>query len=478
MEEPQSPQDVIKAALRALASELRIRSARPLLAAARGKVPGATLALAAAVLQGQTSTQTFAPAPRSRGKSAAEDVGLVFQADLIDLTNARSSTNKRFALVVLDSFSREIGTKALENKRAGTVNEAFKTLVQTPAAGQSIKVTTDKGKEFTDLDEVMPGVVHVTKDPKDRNAISLVDRGIQTIKKDLASDIADKGGRWDTVIESVTDSYNARPHSHTIVPPGDVKENDVATFKLMQKNASAFMTNHTQTISKQTQLREAGAFRSYEPNARSFNPQYSDTVFNLKSVKGDKVTNASGRSFLLKNVLAVPKGSVKAMGRLTDVTIPRKARYQERANDVIDMLAQRGGEMTLVAFESAIRRGEAEGLIKILRKNNITIRGFLRLYPESFVVRAGVVKLRTVAPEVAPEQAPEAAQEPAPPAPPAPAPRRRLTLVGGGDPDVERRVAEAQRLGGRMDEEDARRQRARARVVGIQQAYPGDRLAP
>jgi hypothetical protein len=55
--------------------------------------------------------------------------------------------------------------------------------VQTPATGESIKVTTDKGKEFTDLDEVMPGVVHVTKDPKDRNAISLVDRGIQTIKK-------------------------------------------------------------------------------------------------------------------------------------------------------------------------------------------------------------------------------------------------------------------------------------------------------
>ena len=152
MEEPQSTQDVVKAALRALATELRIRTARPLLAAARGKVPGATLALATAVRKGQTSTQTFAPAPRSRGKSSAEDVGVVFQADLIDLTNARSSTDKRFALVVLDSFSREIGTKAIANKKASTVNEAFKTLVQTPTAGESIKVTTDKGKEFTDLD--------------------------------------------------------------------------------------------------------------------------------------------------------------------------------------------------------------------------------------------------------------------------------------------------------------------------------------
>ncbi len=131
--------------------------------------------------------------------------------------------------------------------------------------------------------------------------------------------------------------------------------------------------------------------------------------------------------------------------------------------------------MTLVAFESAIRRGEAENLIKVLRKNNITIRGFLRLYPESFVVRGGSVKLKTVSPD--PE--PPVPEPPAPvPEPPVPAPRRRLTLVGGEDPAVERRVAEAQRLGGRLDEEDARRARARARVVGIQQAYPGDRLAP
>ena len=291
-----------KEALRKLATELKIRTARPLLAAARGKIPGATAALAAAALAGQTSTQTFAPAPRSKGKSAAEDVGVIYQADLIDFAgNARSSDGKKkYALVVEDAFSREIGTKAIDDKKASTVNAAFKTLVKAPA-GDSIKVTTDRGKEFTDLDEVMPGVVHVAKDPKDKNAIAIVDRGIQTIKKDIAADIADEGGRWDQKIQGATKAYNNRPHSQTIVPPGDVKDDDVATFKLMQKNASAFMTNHTQTISKQTQLKEAGAFRSYEPNPRSFNSQYSDSVFNIKSVKGDKVTNASGKTFLLNN---------------------------------------------------------------------------------------------------------------------------------------------------------------------------------
>ena len=222
----------------------------------------------------------------------------------------------------------------------------------------------------------------MAKQPSDKNAIAVIDRGIKTIKQDIAADIADEGGKWDEKLNDVTNSYNDRPHSQTIVPPGEVSENRVAQFKLLQRNAQNFVVNRSQTIAKQTQLREAGAFRVSEPNARSFNPQWSDKAFNLKSVKGDQVTNASGKSFLLKHTQAVPRGSTEPVGRLTDATIPRKARYQERANDVVDMLAGRGSQMTLVAFESAVRGGDAENVIKLLRRNNITIRGFLRIYPE------------------------------------------------------------------------------------------------
>jgi uncharacterized protein YgbK (DUF1537 family) len=174
----------------------------------------------------------------------------------------------------------------------------------------------------------------------------------------------------------------------------------------------------------------------------------------LKSVKGDQVTNTSGKSFPLKQIQAVPRGSTEAVGKLTDNTLSRKARYQERANDVVDMLAGRGSQMSLVDFEKAIRAGEAEGLIKVLRKNNITIRGFLRLYPELFTVRSGIVKLKT---RPAPEPAEPAPEEPAEPAP---VRRKRLTLVGTGDPETEARVEEA-----------LRRQRASARLQGIGEVY-------
>ncbi len=478
--------DIIMALFK-LAGELRIRSATKLLQAARGKIAGATGKLAAAALEGVTSRQTMAPGARSTGKSAAEDMGRIFQSDLIDFSsNARSSDGKKkYALVVQDVFTREINTKAIDDKKPGTVNQAFKDIVDVPAG--PIKVTTDKGGEFSNLEAALPDrkLIHVAKQANDKNAIAVIDRGIQTIKKDISADIADGGGRWDEKIEAVTNSYNDRPHSQTIVAPGEVSENEVAQFKLLQKNAANFVVNQSQTVAKQTQLREAGAFRVSQPNARSFNPQWSDKSYNLKNVKGDQVTNTSNNSFLLKHTQAVPKNSTAPLGRLTDASIPRKSRYQERANDVVEMLAGRGSQMTLVAFDSAIRAGDAEGLIKLLRRNNITIRGFLRIYPELFVVRNGIVKLKAQA--AAPEPA---APEPEAPEPPAPARRRRITLVGGDDPIVEQRVADAlRRQGGRKRltltggedpvvqrtiEEGLRRQRASARLQGIRGAY-GDR---
>ena len=285
-------------ALNKLAGELKIRSAQKLLQAARGVIPGATGKLAKAALDGVTSRQTIAPGPRSQGKSAAEDVGRIFQSDLIDFSsNARSSDGrKKYALVIQDVFSRKLDIEPLDDKRPSTINAAFKDILATPPEGQSIKVSTDKGKEFSNLDE-LPGVVHVAKEPSNKNAIAVIDKNIQTIKKDISANIADEGGRWDEKVDGVTNAFNSRPHSHTIVAPNEVATNEVAQFKLYQKNAANFVVNRSQTIAKQSQLREAGAFRVSEPNARSFNPQWSDKAFNLKSVKGDQVTNTSGKSY-------------------------------------------------------------------------------------------------------------------------------------------------------------------------------------
>jgi hypothetical protein len=478
--------DVIMALYR-LASELKIRSASKLLQAARGKIPGATGKLASAALQGVTSRQTLAPGARSTGKSAAEDIGTIFQADLLDFSKNSKAADKKskYALAVVDVFSREISTKKLPDKRSETINQAVRDIMDEPAPGKTIKMSTDKGLEFSNLGAAMAGVVHVAKQPQDRNGIAVLDRGIKTIKGDLAAEIIDEGGNWDTHLESITNAYNKRPHSHTIVPPEDVIDNEVSQFKLLQKNASNFQFNNSQGVTKTAQLRDAGAFRISTPNKRSFNPQWSDKAFTLDSVKGDKVTDTDGNVTLLKLTQAVPMGSSEPLGRLTDAAVSKKARYQERANDVAALLSSRGGEMSLADLETAIRAGEGGtfNLIKLLRRNALTIRNFLRIYPETFQVRNGLVRLKSQVGPSTPPVLPEAAMrgvfmEAADPAPMTPEntpgdvlPRRRRLTLAGGDDAVNARVAEAFRLQGRMEEEEARLTRARNRVRGIQGVY-------
>ena len=55
-------------------------------------------------------------------------------------------------------------------------------------------------------------MAHRTKRPEDRNATAVMDRTIQTLKKDLAGEVAREGGKWDDHVAAATEAYNARPH--------------------------------------------------------------------------------------------------------------------------------------------------------------------------------------------------------------------------------------------------------------------------
>jgi hypothetical protein len=131
-----------------LAKKLKIRSATKLLQAARGKVDGANTKLAAAALEGNTGKQLFTPAPRSKGRSGAEGPGTIMQGDLIDLSNNSRSKNSdlKYIFVLQDVYTRQIDTEPLKDKSAATVNAAAKKMLDQPADGKSVKITTDMGK--------------------------------------------------------------------------------------------------------------------------------------------------------------------------------------------------------------------------------------------------------------------------------------------------------------------------------------------
>ena len=113
----------------------------------------------------------------------------------------------------MDVFTREAAVEPLQNKNAETVGRATRRAARELTGDDgNFVVTTDLGNEFATLDRELPeNAVHRTKRPEDRNAIAVVDRGIQTLKKDLATRVARKGGQWSDHFERAAGAYNARP---------------------------------------------------------------------------------------------------------------------------------------------------------------------------------------------------------------------------------------------------------------------------
>ena len=167
--------------------------------------------------------------------------------------------------------------------------------------------------------------MHREKLPSDRNATAVIDRAIQTLKKDLAGKVARDGGGWAEHVAEVTEAYNARPHQAVTVAPEDVETKPAATFRVLRDNAEKFEHNKNLTEGRQRRLEEAGAFRAPTNAARSFQPQYG-AVRELAGYDSMTVRATDGSETLLKHALPVPRGSGEPRGRLTRPPVPLAVR--------------------------------------------------------------------------------------------------------------------------------------------------------
>lgn len=433
--------------LRDLADEYSVRDPRKLYLLARSQGAQVTQAQATQALRADVGRQLFGPKPRSLGKSAAEGPNTRIQADLIDFSQntKKGKDGNRFALLIADVYTRELAGVPLKTKRPEEVNAAYKKAIGEIADDQDYVLTTDKGKEFSTLQAEIPDAVHRVKEPQDMNALAVIDRGMQTLKKGLAAEVAKKGGSFATHFEKSVDNYNKTPHQTVIGAPEDVEQKPTLDFRAALDNAGKFLHNHATTQRRLTAVREEGQFRAPTNAARSFKPQYGN-VQRLRQADSQFVTGVDGRKHLLKQIQPVPEGSQNARGQLT-TDRPLKVRLRSTADTIADFISQQGGTMTVSNLEAVARRGVGlPGAFKTIRKNRSTLRGLLRLFPDLFKVAAGKVSLVT-ANVPAPVEVPETREQ-----------------------RMDRLFQESQ---ARREETDRKREeRKRERLAGLRSAYP------
>jgi hypothetical protein len=210
-----------------------------------------------------------------------------------------------------------MATVPMKTKTSGEVNTAFKKAVRELVDDETnYVVTTDQGPEFAKSEEAMPEeAVYRQNMPADKNAIAVLDRNMQSLKRDLAGQTAKQGGDWSVQIGKVAAAHNQKPHDAVRGPPAQIESKNGGN------NPQMFRFVHNRATTQRRMAQDAGGILAPSGAPRSFQPQYGN-IRQVRSVDSQYVTDTAGRKTLLKQAQPAPEGSTNIRQTLT---LPGKA---------------------------------------------------------------------------------------------------------------------------------------------------------
>ena len=333
--------------LRELAKKLGNPGADKLYVAARKRGIPATRNQIKQLLVEKPERQIFRPLPQSKGQTGAEGLDVRWQMDLIQFSTAPSKVGRetfRYIIVLVEVFSRQAWAEPCKDKTPAEVAPVLRRMLGTLTKKPEV-ISTDKGNEFVGpVDALLDakGIIRRTKDPRDTNALGVVDRVIQNLKQRLAESLSEDPGQWAQRIKEVVSAYNSTPHSTAHGEPEEVRKNSVQEFLITQDNAAKLKGNQTLLESRKAQLADKGAFRRPLLAAggafrRGFKATYGD-VEKVSSVSGSTVTPEGGGDKIdIKRIQTVDRDTGDVQPWLGGLST-RDSRKKDKLLDMMTML--------------------------------------------------------------------------------------------------------------------------------------------
>ena len=349
--------------------------------------------------------QIFRAVQPSKGKTASEDIDTRFQMDLIDLHNDaafdKTGDVNKFILILINVFTREVYAETLGKKEPKEVSEALASMLDKLPIDPKI-ISSDNGKEFLGPVTTMlqkRDIAQKFKEVGDINALGVVDKAIQTLKKNMARILTDEKVRnWKDALKKAVKGYNDTYHSSVHDAPSDVRGDDKVMFMNLQDNAAKFEHNQQLFEKRVSKLMTDGAFHAPLPNStQKFKRGYQATyggVTNVKELQGSTVIGENGVAIDIKRVLSVPEDSTDAVGRLGEVNTALGNKKREITENVMRALydyLENKEQVSLVTAAKHLRSRMLE-YDKTLEKAKVNLIDIIRLYPE-FLKLTGAKKL-------------------------------------------------------------------------------------
>ena len=200
-----------------------------------------------------------------------------FQIDIMDMNKFKQEGEERYALIVIDAFSRYAYIHPMENKNSEDVltalKEAFKVM------GEPIEIFSDEDTAFLSVvKKYLDGLGIVRKTT--RTHANIVERLIRTIKNGVADRIRFTKGNWTDLYKPTLKKYNgAKPvEAHKDENRVNVKVNLTLKQKHFRKYPQLSVGDKVKIYTK-----GAGNYIS----RKETNSRWSDKVYTIEKIDRD-----------------------------------------------------------------------------------------------------------------------------------------------------------------------------------------------
>ena len=220
-----------------------------------------------------------------------------YQIDIMDMVSLqKQNTQPRYALVVIDIFSKLGGALPLNNKDSISVYNAL--LIIFKKMGYPMSVYSDddgafksKVKTFFDGE----GINHIITSTH----ANVVERWIRTLKNGIHDRVRFTKGKWEDMLTIVVNKYNSTVHSSTKLKPNDAHDDKKSPDVAMQLTLNSTNKRLYPNINVGDDVKIYDSGQGKYANRKETKSKWSETTYKVEKVDRDINLN---KYYVLENL--------------------------------------------------------------------------------------------------------------------------------------------------------------------------------
>jgi hypothetical protein len=220
-----------------------------------------------------------------------------YQIDIMDMVSLQTQNNQpRYALVVIDIFSKLGDAQPLHNKDSISVYNALVIILKKMGYPMSIYSDDDgafksKVKTFFDGE----GINHIVTSTH----ANVAERWIRTLKNGIHDRVRFTKGKWEDMLKIVINKYNNTIHSSTKLKPNEAHKDSNSPDVAFQLTVNSINKRKYPNINEGDEVKIYDSGQGKYANRKETKSKWSDTTYKVEKVDRDINLN---KYYVLENL--------------------------------------------------------------------------------------------------------------------------------------------------------------------------------